>query len=211
MDKQGIEVERADRSIFVQELLLSSMSETLRLSDDTFSYSSSTMDSYGADGILNGEWNDNVDNNTTTSMEGDDLGNAVEGSGCSESRRDRGAGGNSNNNSSEMMEGGGGGHSKVLSNNVEKVAKSGLEKGSSNSAATNSISAGATASASNLLGIAHSNTVTGGMAVSSNIASSSSLPKEKVLNKVKAAAVASTNLEKDNTSSPSTSSTLLKQ
>ena len=34
LERQGVEVERADRSIFVQELLLSSLAESLRLSDE---------------------------------------------------------------------------------------------------------------------------------------------------------------------------------
>lgn len=40
IEKQNIEAERADRSIFIQELLLSSMSENLRLSDDSTSNTS---------------------------------------------------------------------------------------------------------------------------------------------------------------------------
>ena len=76
MEKQSSETERADRSMFVQELLLSTLAERLRLDDhDSLTLSSSASTSSESDSDTQSVGND------TTASEGTSTGSGGGGSG----------------------------------------------------------------------------------------------------------------------------------
>ena len=58
MEKQSVEVDQADRSIFVQELLLSSLAEGLRLDRDSVPLSGSPPNVGTADSVENSDGSD---------------------------------------------------------------------------------------------------------------------------------------------------------